>query len=243
MEQVLSRNSAIAELVKSPHGDLDAYAPLATRFVAEDPEFFAHLVAWNHLKGSIRDAKLALPILGTKSESPELAQNGYAHLALASPRDFLRGCEWARKGSHAGSNSKLRELVAQYLDFRLKDTHRAFRAILQHRKSLKALHAQYHVKPTEWVERVLFRGENIGPNALLRSLTTLTDREAAEVIVRERIPFLLLPQALGPRLKSTPLVMALIESMSAAELDAAVAGASDEVAAPAASAGDEAAEA
>jgi hypothetical protein len=64
MREVLhDKKAVIAALAASHHGDLAKYLPTAKAAAAADPDFFGHLVSWNHVKGSIRDAKIALPII------------------------------------------------------------------------------------------------------------------------------------------------------------------------------------
>lgn len=69
-------NELVAVLNKSPHRDLSEYIPIADKAMKSDPLFFHHFLAWNHIKGQIRDAKVALPVLGltAKSTRPQVLQ-------------------------------------------------------------------------------------------------------------------------------------------------------------------------
>src|SRR5260221_11171543 len=96
-ERALTKPQIISELTKSPHGDLNAYVPIGTRAVAEDADFFGHLVAWNHVRGQVRDAKTALPVIALLGKSASaFIDNALAHLADLPPRMFLKGVEFAR---------------------------------------------------------------------------------------------------------------------------------------------------
>lgn len=107
-EQALDKKQILTELTKSAHGALAAYLPIGRRAAIEDPDFFSHLVAWDHHKGQIRDAKLALPVIAlaalrVTSEANRLgvgelrsdllltyADNALAHLADLRPREFAK---------------------------------------------------------------------------------------------------------------------------------------------------------
>lgn len=107
-EQALDKRSIIAELTRSEHGDLSTYLPVGLQAAREDSNFYAHLVAWNHVKGQVRDSKLALPVIAIAgngistgafqrnvAEWPSqmvapLIENALAHLADLSPQIFKR---------------------------------------------------------------------------------------------------------------------------------------------------------
>src|SRR5262245_54388333 len=120
MEQGLTPQRVIAELTRSPHGELSAYAPIAKQAVAQDPAFFAHLIAWNHVHGQVRDAKLALPVLALQPSllhEPVLVDNALAHLASLDPRNLLRALRFALAPQVVapGLKRQLRRLVERYL--------------------------------------------------------------------------------------------------------------------------------
>lgn len=97
MEKSLSKTQLISELTKSPHGNLAEYLPIGLEAARTDPDFFAHLISWNHLNGQIRDAKLALPIIAlTNANEDEYRENALAHLAAANPRDLNRALEFLK---------------------------------------------------------------------------------------------------------------------------------------------------
>jgi hypothetical protein len=108
-EAALDKKRIITELTKSAHGKLDEYLTIGRQAAIEDPDFFAHLVAWNHQHGQIRDAKIALPVialamldvnrlLASKAAPAHLAdggrdvyvENALAHIADLRPRELAR---------------------------------------------------------------------------------------------------------------------------------------------------------
>lgn len=101
-ESALDKKRIITELTKSAHGKLEEYISIGAQAAIEDPDFFAHLVAWNHVKGQVRDAKIALPVIALaslKADAKRLgleglglvyAENALAHLADLSPQLLKR---------------------------------------------------------------------------------------------------------------------------------------------------------
>ena len=125
-EQGLSKNQIIEVLIQSRHGALVDYVPIAARAVEDEPEFMAHLIAWNAIKGSINDSKVALPIisLASKTFDAELVSNSLAHLAQLSPKELLRAVKFARfdiKLRSSAKRKKLFPLVRHYLEQKEKN--------------------------------------------------------------------------------------------------------------------------
>jgi hypothetical protein len=191
-EAALTKPEVISALTRSPHGALEQYLPVAQRAAVEDPDFFAHLVAWNHVKGEIRDAKVALPLIALASPSARgaagrvFAENALAHLADLPPRLLAKGVFERRmvvKPAKAVKGQKLpppvilppfdkvagaprrvlRRLIARYLrDLELD--RRAFeRVAVQHRHTLHELYAHAHLARPTWVGEILFHGEKGKP--------------------------------------------------------------------------------
>lgn len=98
-EQALDKKSLISLLTTSPHGDLRQYAAVAIPFAMRDPEFYAHTLVYNHRKGQVRDAKVALPVIALANPSvPRVAQeNALALIADLPPRLFLQAMEFAKQ--------------------------------------------------------------------------------------------------------------------------------------------------
>lgn len=91
-EKGFSKNEIIALLTQSERSKgksdkLEAYFPAVRKAAKSDPEFMAHLIAWNDKNGSIRDTKVALPVATLKewTDGGEFSENSFAHLALLNP--------------------------------------------------------------------------------------------------------------------------------------------------------------
>lgn len=223
MEAVgLTKNQIIQVLTRSPHGDLKAFGPTALAAAKAEPEFLAHLIAWNQEHGAIRDSKVALPVysLAVPSFPRDLAENSFAHLALLDPRNFVRALDHMRTVGGQGRGRSLRRLVERYLRHREASFGLWERAVIQHRASIKTLYARWHVKPAPLADRALFKG-NPPAGSTLEIISRLKDMEPKEAlgfVLTRKIPFLVAVGALGKKVQDTDVVLALINSMSATEL-------------------------
>jgi hypothetical protein len=228
MEQtVVSRNQLINQLIHIGHKDLSVYTDISLKAVSEEPELFAHLIAWNNIKGEVRDSKVAFPTLALRGDfDNEYTENAVAHLLTLDPRNLLRAVYFHRdlnKSGHklnGGAGNMFKHGIRRYLQVR--ETNRKWfdRTALQHRKSLKALYAVYHVKPSSYAQKVLFERQ-YPKNSVFTKLALLKDmnaQEAAGTILNEKIPFLIATGALGGIKGKSDLLLALIERMSGAEL-------------------------
>lgn len=213
----LPKTRIISELARSPHGDLAAYIPVGARAVAEDSEFFAHLIAWNQIKGQIRDSKVALPVIGLAGEHRE---NSLAHLAKLDPRNLLRAVRFSRTTAPKGSRLGVRRLVERYLRARESKWPWWERSALQHRKSMKELYALHHIKPAAMANAILFENNYPAGTAFdaVKRLPSMGESEAAAAIAEHRIPFLVVSGALGTKAKAEPLLFAMLERMTPAEV-------------------------
>lgn len=219
MEHGLTRNRIISELTRSPHGALAEYLPIGRQAASQEPDFFAHLVAWNNARGQVRDAKVALPVVAlTGTADKELRENALAHIALLDPRNFLRSTQFMKEALGTGTMSLARSLVEPYLRHREANPGRWERAALQHRRAMKELYARYRVKPSANADAILFKGEKRGVFKTVAELPNMDPRAAAAVILTKKIPFLVATSALGGKAKEPDFVMALIESMSGPEI-------------------------
>lgn len=230
MEHGLSKNQMISELVRSPHGKLEEYAPVVKTAAKTEPEFLAHLIAWNQIKGQIRDAKIALPLLSLTEPSfaEDLVENSLAHLALQGPRELLRAYRHALVVRPAGKMGRLRRLVGAYLREKEADHHKWDRAAVQHRNVLKELYALCDVKPSTHYKNIVLFGRTLDkvkapmPKGsvfeVIAGLKDMAPMEAAGEIQKRKIPFLIAKGALGAKAKDPDLVLALINSMSPSEL-------------------------
>jgi hypothetical protein len=227
----LTKQKLISELSKSPHGKLAEYVPVAKQGIAQEPEFAAHLLAWDRTHGQIRDSKVALPVVTLAFEKePEFIDNAFAHLALLGPRELLRAYTFAREIRPVGQMLSFRRLIGNYLAEKEESKGWDHLAI-QHRKTLKELYALSHARPEkDRTHAVLFgfKGKDADKVKLplpkgsvfeaVANLKNMSPTEAAGTILKYHVPFLIAMGALGSKAKDTDLVMALINAMSATEL-------------------------
>jgi len=220
-EAGLTRQKILTELTRSPHGNLKEYIPVVADACAKHPEFLAHLIAWNHTKGQVRDSKLALPLCTAASLTypQELLENSFAHLAKLNPRDFVRGYRFGLELRLPLRMRVLRRLATAYLR-EFESTPYWQRTALQHRAKLKELYALSHTKPSPRVNDVLFKNDYSSAPLFqkVKLLHSMSPLEAAGTIMNERIPFLIAVGALGAKAKEPDLVLALIKAMSPTEL-------------------------
>ncbi len=220
VEKGLSKNALIAALSRSPHGKLEEYAPIAREAIGGDSEFYSHLIAWNQVKGSIRDSKVALPVIGIKEGlKDEFRENAMAHLALLDPRNLCRAIAF-NKELGGGRFRVYRDLAARYLKSLEKNYSKWERKYVQHRESIDRLYAQFHVKPGSIQNQIMF--DRVYPQGsvfqVIKDLGSMSATEAAGQILNRKIPFLIAAGALGAKAKEPELVLALIDRMSATEL-------------------------
>lgn len=222
----ITRSQIISDLVKSPHGKLEQYTPVAQAALVHEPEFLAHLIAWNDAKGQIRDSKVALPVitLTKKDYDRELAENSMAALAKLSPRDLLRGYRFLRT-LNAGGWHRYRFIVERFIRARESSNGWWERTALQHGKTLKELYCLFHIKPAEkyaWLMERHHGGGGWVPAGsifeVVKQLKDMKPAEAAGTILERKIPFLIASGALGKKMKEPDVVMALIDRMSPAEV-------------------------
>jgi hypothetical protein len=221
-ETGLTKNAILSQLSKSPHGNLKDYVDVGLMAALQEPEFLAHLIAWDRINGQVRDAKVALPVVSLMAPKypEELASNSFAHLGLLGPRELLRAYRFALEVRPAGRMRKLRDLVECYLRDKEKNRSAWNRLALQHRKTLKELYALTHVKPSTDADAILFKGFRPAGSVfdVVGRLKDMSPAEAASEIVNRKIPFLIAQGALGKKVQDTDLVLALIGRMSPTEL-------------------------
>jgi hypothetical protein len=222
----ITRNEIVTLLTRSEHSGKDVealkvYLPTVQLAASNEPEFMARLIAWNEKNGSIRDSKIALPVstLTVWSEG-EFLENSLAHIALLDPRSLVKAFYFSKVVRPGGNNRRLVRLVEAYLRERERKRKWWDATALQHRKSLKALYALCHVKPSSRTNRILFdknykAGEVFD---VVRNLPNMTPKEAAAAILNNEIPFMTAMGALGTRMKDPDLVLAMIERMTPNQL-------------------------
>jgi len=224
-EKALTPNELVTMLVKSPHGKLSEYVAVSERAMREDPFLFHHLIAWNEIKGQIRDSRVALPVLGFKTQDAELRDNSLAHLAKLDPRNLMRAVRFAKEYKTGGFRSIVR-VVQQYLEARERNPKWMERTILQHRSSVAGLYGILHLKTPLHVKQMLswkagdLKLRPVAGSALdaVRRMKTMDPVSAAGQVFLHKIPYLTARVAL-PKIKgNTEALVALVKSMSPSEL-------------------------
>lgn len=223
IETGLTRNAILKELIRSPHGNLSDYVSVGRVAAREQPEFFAHLIAWDRIKGQIRDSKVALPVISLSEPTfadPEFVDNSLAHMALLPPRELLRAVRFAMSVKCVGRMKAIRNLATRYLRSKEDNWSQWERTAVQHRRTMKELYALLHVKPSTMADAILFKGERPRGTVFeaIANLKDMSAQEAAGTIIERRIPFLIAMGALGSKAKDVDLVMALIGRMTPTEL-------------------------
>lgn len=233
-EVSVDKKALISQILKSPHGKLAEYLPVCLKAAVQDPEFFAHITAYNHVKGQVRDAKVALPVIALMAERTvahadallPYAENALAHLADLRPREFLRALEFAK--DIKAPIRLLRRLTERYLVDLEGDRSTWNRTALQHRRTLKALYAKWAFtapgrakNKADWLyeKQVLFGTPPAGSVfQKLAMLKNLAPEEIAGTIQKHQIPFLIARGALAEKAKDPDVVLALMKRMTSTEL-------------------------
>lgn len=236
-ESGLTKNQIIAELTRSSHahgmvkvrndgkvtkgGSLSEYVPVGKRAATEQPEFFAHLIAWNQIKGQVRDAKVALPVVSLLSATfpDEFVSNSLAHIATLGPRELLRAYRFSLDAK-VPHRSRIKNLIHAYCAHKERNKPKWERLAIQHRHTLKELYSLSHYDSADYARSILFDGQYPSGSLfeLVKNLPKMTAKEAAGTIMEAKLPFLVALGALEEKAKDPDLVLALIQRMSATEL-------------------------
>lgn len=235
MERTLDKKTLIAALVRSPHGSLVEYLEAGIPAAEQDPEFLARLIAYNHHKGQVRDAKVALPIVALKGTAPRheaYVENALAHLADLRPREFKRAIEF---GWDIGAPTRLlKRLTIRYLRDLEADRNDWEFTALQHRDTLRWLYAQAQVPvrsgrigrdgdATDGARMSAIFGQfrkglnrGLPPERfrVLSTLSTLSPIEIASMIGKFKFPFLIARGAAQAKAKEPDVVLALMSQMT-----------------------------
>lgn len=224
-EAGLTRNQILSELTRSPHGKLEEYLPVGRKAAETEPEFFAHLLCYNRLRGQIRDSQVALPVisLAVGSFPEDLIENSLAHISLLGPRELERAYRFALTIKLPGRMRMLLRVIRGYLS-ELESNPRKWDAVaITHRKTLANLYAMSHARRSERIGGILF-GQNDGKPAtqhpegsifgIVAKLGSMSALEAAGAILEHRIPFMVAMGALGKKREDPDLVLALMKQMT-----------------------------
>lgn len=225
--QLHDRKAFLATLMKMEHGNLEGYIEQGLRTQQAEPDLFGHFIAWNETKGKVRDSKVAFPVIALRDSSDrELLENAVAHLTLLSPRDLIKAYEFSKLMGTKGhpiaklGREYLKHAMNEYLYVRERKQGWWDRTALQHRDSLRRLYRITHRSPVNHVigdrpQKVLFEGDYPAGSVFARvaGLRAMTPREAASVILTNRIPFEVLTGAMD-NIKHQDVLLALIEGMT-----------------------------
>jgi hypothetical protein len=230
----LSRQQILAELFRSPHGDLQAYGPLGRQVCAQDPLFLAHGIAWNARYGTVRDSQLALPCLtlAIPAFPQALLENSLAHLAALTPRQLAgyvtRSCPqgtgvWPFLRTlhvpHARQR-QFRAMLTQYLQAREACWPWWERTELSFHHALKGLYKIAHYAGSPRAKAVLF-GHAMLPGslrAILRQCAVQDATTVAGVLRQHQIPLLTALGYVRGRERDPVILAALIDCASPAQL-------------------------
>lgn len=231
------RKAIINSLVKSKHGALDEYVTLGLEAVKNDPEFLAHLITWNLIKGEIRDSKVALPIVSLRGNGDrEFSESAIASLMTLDPKNLVKAYNFNKKLSKegkilVGGNRKLLiSAINRYLEIREASPAWWVATAVQHRDSLKTLYAITHENFTERkagsysIQEILF-DRKYPRNSVFEKISKLKDMtpaQAAGTIIQYGIPFQIAIGALGRKKKeyqeNPEFLLALMGEMSGSQL-------------------------
>jgi len=228
-----NKQTLINDLIKSNHGDLRDYVPTTIKAAKEEPEFLAHLIAWNLLKGEIRDSKVALPILnlrGLQEGHAEFAENAIASLLTLDPKNLLKAFKFSKELNNeglrisGGYGNMLERGIKKYLVKREENRKWWIKTAVQHRKSLKGLYSMTHFQNDETCREILFEKE-FPKNSVfekIANLKNMSPAEAAGTILNYEIPFQIALGALGVKKeemeKNPEFLLALMKGMSGQQL-------------------------
>jgi hypothetical protein len=219
-ETGITRQRIMSELSRSPHGRLEEYLDIGCVAAMQEPDFLAHLIAWDKVNGQVRDSKVALPIvaLTNRGMDEEFVDNALAHFGSLGPRELVRAYRFAL--GRPVAHRKLRKVVQGWLREKEANAPKWDRVALQHHKSLKELYALTHTAPNTRADAVLFKRLYPAGSVfqMVRGLSAMAPAEAAGTILQYNLPFLIVRGALGKKSAEPDLVMALIDRMSANEL-------------------------
>lgn len=155
-----TRADIINKLNLSVHGDLASYQGVIGEACKKDPEFLAHLIAFDFTNGQIKDTKIALPVitLASKDFPDGLVENSLAHIAMQDPRSIARALRFSIDiGAPARRQRMLEKTIRQYLVYKEQVPGKWMRLAARHRRSLKTLYSKTHAPNVpEWVSGALF---------------------------------------------------------------------------------------
>lgn len=225
-ERGITRTEIHGQLSKSVHGKLIEYSPVIITAAKQDPEFLAHIIAFDCTNGQIKDSKVALPILSIASSDypSEFIDNSLAHLALLSPRDLLKAIEFSITLKLPSTRQKKFEaMIRRYLHNKQEQSNKWYHWVARHRRAVKRLYSLSHCGAPTWVKDVLFRNDYTAAPMLrdIANLHKMTPSRAAATIGKWHLSPLIISGAMAgskEHQKDSSVVQATMEQMSSTEL-------------------------
>lgn len=232
----LKRQDVVNKLNLSVHGDLASYNAVIGAACRQDPEFLAHLIAYDFTNGQIKDTKIALPVITLASADfpDELVENSLAHIAMQSPREILKALRFSiASGTTARRQRLLEKTVRGYLSGREAEPGKWTRLAARHRRPLKSLYSLAHAKAPQWVSTALFGRYKVDGNwvnamyapgsvfADIKNLSTMAPAQVAATIQKWHLSPLVVSGAMaGSKVAQSDasVVQATIEQMSDTEV-------------------------
>jgi hypothetical protein len=237
MEQGVTRNQIVNELSRSAHGKLAEYDRIIGQACSADPEFLAHLIAWDYTNGQIKDSKIALPVLtAAHREYPdELVENSLAHLAMQPPRELLKALRFSiEMKAPARRQRAIEKTIRGYLAHKESEPGKWNRMVARHRRSIKSLYALTHAPTPAWVSHVLFGFNKTGdgekvyahyvPGSIfadIAALNRMDPAQAAATIQKWHLSPLVVSGAMAgakATQENTAVVQATMDQMSSTEV-------------------------
>lgn len=222
-EQVaVTKNELVQALTRSDHGKIEGYREPVQKGVRYEPEFLAHLMSWDHDKGSIRDAKRAIPVyaLAEKTFPKDFEGNALACIASLDPREFVRAVREAKKVGVGGAGRSTKSLVERYIRFRESNWGLWERAFVAHRESMLDMYTWWHIKPGRDIFKFAIQDHKYPEGSTLRviqQLPGMSPQEALGHTIQKKIPFKVLIGAMRDKMKDENTMLAMIRAMSPTE--------------------------
>lgn len=218
MTELDVRIQMLNSFLTTPHGKLNALAPLHQSGIERDPLFYGHLAAWYSERGEVRDHKVLFVGHLLTSDFFEHREAGWVLLQRLPPHMVAAALDHAKVAIGKVPRS-FKSAVVSYLRNLEAHPKRFDRAAMRSRDSLKHLYASLRIAPNARAQAILFEGQPPVDSQLyqLKLLAqTSTPAEQARLIVEQRIPY---TTAVGALKTVTPSVMvALIEVMTPQEV-------------------------
>jgi len=218
MTELDVRIQMLNSFLTTPHGKLNALAPLHQSGIERDPLFYGHLAVWYSERGEVRDHKVLFVAHLLTSDFFEHREAGWVLLQRLPPHMVAAALDHAKVAIGKVPRS-FKSAVVSYLRNLEAQPKRFDRAAMRSRNSLKHLYAGLRIAPDVRAQAILFDEQPPVDSRLYQIkllAQTSTPAEQARLIVEQRIPY---TTAVGALKTVTPSVLvALIEVMTPQEV-------------------------